>query len=181
MDGEIGLFLKEAKGLPLWAQVAGLILTAAASIATCWAIYLVYHPPIPRNIFADTVNATSTTPLMDILSRADDFRTDYEKSNFLKTYTGKYIDGRATYTNFFGGDNGYFLILDFKLGWFGSFATYYQIACVLKNTNQDTKDKLMLLKQGQAVYFVGTFSNSSLNGYYYPTIDECEILKTSNT
>ncbi|MFZ2907740.1 MAG: hypothetical protein WA014_01155 [Minisyncoccia bacterium] len=171
-----GGIAKELGNLPIWAQIAGLLLTAIATIAAFWTIYLVYNPPIPQDVFAEAVNATSTVPLADVLSRASDFKTAYERANFLKTYQGKLVSGQGRYTNFFG-ENNYYLVIDFGTSWIRSWFKPYQIACSLKENDQNAKDTLMLLKQGQTLYFVGEFSDSNLNGYYYPVINNCVVLK----
>lgn len=142
-----------------------------------WAIYLVYNPPIPQNVFSEAANATSTVSLTDILVRANDFKTDYEKTNFLKSYEGKNVSSRGTYNNFFG-ENQYYVIVHVGTNWFTSWYNPYQVACALKDTEQNVKDTLMLLKNGQAVYFVGEFRNVNLNGYYYPIINDCVLLKS---
>jgi len=158
------------------AEIIKLVLATMSPFLAAWAIYLVYNPPIPQNVFSEIVNATSTIPLVDILSRVDDFKTAYERQNFLKTYTGKYVSGRGTYSDFFGDDH-YYVIIDIKVGWWTLWRYPYHIACSLKDSSEDAKDILTLLRQGETLYFVGTFSNSNLNGYYYPTIDDCSLLE----
>lgn len=154
-----------------------LFLALSSPFLALWGIYLVYNPPIPQNVFTEAANATSTIPLIDILVRANDFKTSYETTNFLKTYDGKDISARGTYNNFFG-ENQYYVIVHVGANWFMSWRKPYQVACALKDSEQSVKDTLMLLKNGQTVYFVGKFRNGNLNGYYYPIIDDCVLLKT---
>ncbi|MEK7091709.1 MAG: hypothetical protein AAB900_01850 [Patescibacteria group bacterium] len=175
MSNKLEDVIREAKTLPLWAQFTGLLLAAVAAFAAFWAIYLIYYPPIPQNVFSKTANATSTIPLSDILYRAEDFKTIYEVSNFLKPYDDKYVSGDGSFENFFG-EGKYYVVINFRVGWHG-WLQPYQIACALKESGQDQKETLMLLRKGQTIYFVGTFKNGNLNGLYSPIINDCSLLK----
>jgi hypothetical protein len=111
--------------------------------------------------------ATSTTSLAAILSRSEDFDTAYEQQAFFKNYEGKPVNVTGTYANFWNSGERYFVLIDVRSE---------RVACVLVDASGDVASRLLLLKKGQQISFVGTFTNAALNGVYRE-VTECSWLR----
>ena len=114
----------------------------------------------------NTTLATTTRNISDILSKNNNLGTTLEQKSFLENYKDSEVYGLGFFTNIDEVGETYYVFMNVGNN---------PVACAFSSDNE-TRQKLLLLKRGDRVSFSGTFTVANLNGVAW-YIKDCNLLK----
>ncbi len=165
-------YIQDVKNLPVWVQIAFGIFGVLGTFGTlygAWGTYVMLSQQKSSVVISESI-ATSTVNVSDIFSRYNEMTRATDQQKFLKNYLDVSIYGLGIFDNIsgsFGDDTTYYLHLS---------VSNSRVSCQFSNVDKVTQRRLDLLKTGDKVSFLGTFTGSTMFGTSRWFIKDCKFV-----
>jgi hypothetical protein len=165
-------YIQDVKNLPVWVQISFGIFGVLGTLGTlygAWGTYITIHQIKPPEVIPENI-ATSTVNVSDIFTRYNKMDRAIDQQKFLKNYLDVSVYGFGVFDNIsgsFGDDTTYYLHLSVP----GS-----SISCQFSNVDEETQRRLDLLKAGDKISFLGTFTGSTMFESGRWLIRDCKLI-----
>ena len=173
MSSNFDSYAKDIRDLPLWVKWVGVAFACLAVPGSIYTSLGAYGAVVAT--FSPEEIATTTVNISDIFYRLNKIDRPIDQRTLLHQYDGTKIVGIGSFETLGGSreDKSYRLYLSVRTG----VISKEYIACSFGNVDEATEKQIDLLKNGQKISIVGTFSNSSEFGSNAWVVNECGFLK----
>ena len=171
---------KYIRDLPLWLKWVIAFVTILGVPSIFFSTWTGYES-VSRSLQQQSLVATTTPNIADILSQYNHFDRAIEQQNFLKGYENTEVVGAASFINIRKietNSNSYLVFGKVSKGFLASYFSPEYIACSFGDVDEVTNRRLNLLRSGMIFVFSGNFTAGTESfGTYAWYISGCHFIE----